>query len=366
MEQSNLQPVSTDSHAPSPLSVAILGFEEIDQQSFRRFFQVSRPYQRRYLAATRAADMVSSDILMVNYDNPSALAERDAIVSKCPRIQVVAVSRVLLDEPPVHHIRGMLFAARVLNALDKVNVEPPPKTVSEKPQEMVVDAPQPATEIPALTPQVIGLQASPIQAAPTATNTTVQAITVLPTPKTPIVELPEPHIQAKPVAEKPVPVVQATTVEADKSAAIPDPAPALTAPVSLNTDGYRALVVDDSPAIQKSLELNLVTLPQIGMIHFADTGESALEKAEATQYDLIFLDVMMPGIDGYETCTRLRKKPEYKKTPIIMVSGKTSPLDEVKGVMAGCTTYLTKPVQQEAFQKLSIRVLAWLEKQIKP
>jgi two-component system cell cycle response regulator len=44
-----------------------------------------------------------------------------------------------------------------------------------------------------------------------------------------------------------------------------------------------------------------------------------------------------------------------------MVSGKTSPLDEVKGVMAGCTTYLTKPVQPEAFQKLSIRILAWLE-----
>ena len=139
-----------------------------------------------------------------------------------------------------------------------------------------------------------------------------------------------------------------------------------SAPVTPNTDGYRVLVVDDSPAIQKSLEINLTALSQIGMIDFADTGESALEKAEAIQYDLIFLDVMMPGIDGYETCTRLRKKPEYKKTPIIMVSGKTSPLDEVKGVMAGCTTYLTKPVQQEAFQKLSIRVLTWLEKQKKP
>ena len=102
------------------------------------------------------------------------------------------------------------------------------------------------------------------------------------------------------------------------------------------------------------------------MVDFADSGEMALEKAQALQYDLIFLDVMMPGIDGYETCTQLRKKPEYKKTPIIMVSGKTSPLDEVKGVMAGCTTYLTKPVQQEAFQKLSIRVLTWLKKKKKP
>ncbi|MDO9106786.1 MAG: response regulator [Methylovulum sp.] len=123
---------------------------------------------------------------------------------------------------------------------------------------------------------------------------------------------------------------------------------------------YRALVVDDSAAIQKSIQLKLATLEQIADIDFADSGEAALAMAAANHYHLIFLDVMMPGMDGYEACALLRKQPEYKKTPIIMVSGKTSPLDEVKGVMAGCTTYLTKPVQAEAFQKLSTRVLAWL------
>jgi CheY-like chemotaxis protein len=129
---------------------------------------------------------------------------------------------------------------------------------------------------------------------------------------------------------------------------------------SAQTDGYRALVVDDSLAIQMSIKLKLQGIAQITSIDFADDGEIALEKSAATQYDLIFLDVMMPGIDGYETCSRLRKRPEYKKTPIIMVSGKTSPLDEVKGVMAGCTTYLTKPVEDQAFHKLSLRVLNWL------
>ncbi len=138
------------------------------------------------------------------------------------------------------------------------------------------------------------------------------------------------------------------------------PTPSLAAGAAPRTNGYRALVVDDSLSIQKSLELKLIGLAQIAGIDFADSGESALAKAATQSYDLIFLDVMMPGIDGYETCTQLRKRPEYKKTPIIMVSGKTSPLDEVKGVMAGCTTYLTKPVQDEAFNKLSLRVLAWL------
>jgi two-component system, cell cycle response regulator len=130
--------------------------------------------------------------------------------------------------------------------------------------------------------------------------------------------------------------------------------------VEQSADTYSALVVDDSVSIQKSLELNLLTLKSIKQIDFADSGEMALEKIDAKQYDIIFLDVMMPGIDGYETCTQIRKKPSYKQTPIIMVSAKCSPLDEVKGIIAGCTTYLTKPVQNEAFQKLSLRMTEWL------
>ncbi|PPD49462.1 MAG: hypothetical protein CTY16_03820 [Methylobacter sp.] len=140
----------------------------------------------------------------------------------------------------------------------------------------------------------------------------------------------------------------------------PAPVPVANVTVLASKPRYRALVVDDSLAIQKSLELKLSALEQISGIDFAENGTAALAMADANHYDVIFLDVMMPGIDGYETCTRLRSNPRYKKTPIIMVSGKTSPLDEVKGVMAGCTTYLTKPVQDEAFQKLSVRVLAWL------
>lgn len=133
--------------------------------------------------------------------------------------------------------------------------------------------------------------------------------------------------------------------------------------IDLISIGYKALVVDDSLAIQKSIEVKLVELEQISGIDFAASGEEALEKATQDHYDLIFLDVMMPGIDGYETCTQLRKIAAYKRTPIIMVSGKTSPLDEVKGVMAGCTTYLTKPVKDDAFSKLSQRVLTWLDNQ---
>jgi two-component system, cell cycle response regulator len=335
MGHNNLQQESAASEPA--LSVAIIGFEAAEEESFARFFEVSRPHQRKYAAVP--TDKSQSDIIMVNYDSPAALAERDALLVEHPNIPVVAVSRGPLAEPPVYHIRGMLFAARVLTTLDKVTVEAPTEIAKEALSE--------PTEI-----QKVGYSVPTDDKTP-STQETVPAIT--------------PSVLVKPVSW---PWISTTP------AAVPTPAPASTqgppavAPATLSPtvtakEGYRALVVDDSVAIQKSLEINLASLPQMGEIDFADSGESAIEKAGALKYDLIFLDVMMPGIDGYETCIQLRKKPEYKKTPIIMVSGKTSPLDEVKGVMAGCTTYLTKPVQQEAFQKLSIRVLTWLEKQKK-
>lgn len=209
---------------------------------------------------------------------------------------VVAVSQGPLADAPLYHLRGMLTAARVMAVLDKIPL-PAPATVAPVP---------------------------PIK------------LELVPKP-------PEPEVLV--AAPAPAPVV-----------VIPTPVAAPT-PEPLR---YRALVVDDSLAIQKSLQLKLEALEQIGGVDFAESGEAALAMAANNTYHLIFLDVMMPGMDGYETCTQLRKNPAYKKTPIIMVSGKTSPMDEVKGIMAGCTTYLTKPVQEEAFQKLSLRVLAWL------
>jgi two-component system, cell cycle response regulator len=359
MEQNNLQSESSEQHNPSQIVVAFLGFKAEDEENFARFFEVARIDKSNY-AVANPAEKSLCHILMVNYDDPTALAEKQSILSSHPHIQIVAVSRGPLEVPPEHHIRGMLFAARVLTTLDKVDL----KLVSGAYTEQT-----PIPETPTFQPQAVTAAPEPqIQSPPDSAPAPVaDVITPEQTPivSQPHVPTPQPQVVVTALSptleEKSAPQVQ--PIQAEAVVPTLDPAPAAKA---VEGGGYRALVVDDSLAIQKSLEINLATLSQISVIDFADSGEIALEKAEAMQYDLIFLDVMMPGIDGYETCTRLRKKPEYKKTPIIMVSGKTSPLDEVKGVMAGCTTYLTKPVQQEAFQKLSIRVLTWLEKQKKP
>ncbi len=154
-----------------------------------------------------------------------------------------------------------------------------------------------------------------------------------------------------------VPVVVETTP------VIANTAPSTALPVSTSGEnttvrGYIALVVDDSAAIRKQLELEL----RDARIEadFAETGEEALAKIETKRYDLVFLDIIMPGINGYDVCKNMRKRADMKKTPIIMLSGKTSPLDEVQGVLAGASTYLTKPVKSEQFQQTLKRVSKWL------
>ena len=170
----------------------------------------------------------------------------------------------------------------------------------------------------------------------------------------------EPTSHTMPIKHHTVSIVQETVVaELPKQTSL-DVNPVVTV-LELGDEQpyeYRALVVDDSAAIRKQLELEL----KASHIYpdFAETGEEALEKIQANQYDLIFLDIILPGLDGYEVCKTMRTKPHLKKTPIIMLSGKTSPLDEVKGVLAGASTYLTKPVKHEQFQQTLQRVAKWL------
>lgn len=124
--------------------------------------------------------------------------------------------------------------------------------------------------------------------------------------------------------------------------------------------GIKALVVDDSAAVRKSMEIQLGLF---GMnIDYAETGEEALEHAKkTTDYDIIFLDIMMPGIDGYKVCKTLRANKPFKQTPIIMLTGKGSRFDKLKGTMAGASLYLTKPVEQEQLHSVIKKFLPQLE-----
>ena len=115
------------------------------------------------------------------------------------------------------------------------------------------------------------------------------------------------------------------------------------------TQRHRALVVDDSATVSKQVELELQRLGIEADV--AENGEQAFAYLNSpVPYDIIFLDVILPDVDGYTICKTIKKDKELKQTPVIMLTGKGSPFDRVRGKLAGCDIYLTKPVSRESFQ----------------
>jgi twitching motility two-component system response regulator PilG len=120
---------------------------------------------------------------------------------------------------------------------------------------------------------------------------------------------------------------------------------------------HRALVIDDSLAVRKQVELELKRLDIEADV--AESGEQALEfLRNDNSYDIVFLDVILPGVDGYTLCKIIKRDRRRKQIPVIMLTGKGSPFDRVRGKLAGCKAYLTKPVAREEFQAVVKKYLS--------
>ena len=100
----------------------------------------------------------------------------------------------------------------------------------------------------------------------------------------------------------------------------------------------RILIVEDEETIA-DLERDYLELSGIE-VEVANDGETGLEKALTDQFDLVILDLMLPGVDGFEICREVRQK---KNTPIIMVSAKKDDIDKIRGLGLGADDYMTKP-----------------------
>ncbi|NDJ35262.1 MAG: response regulator [Chloroflexi bacterium] len=104
------------------------------------------------------------------------------------------------------------------------------------------------------------------------------------------------------------------------------------------------LIAEDQPDSRQLLEDILERFQPYGVsIHSAADGKEALNKARQVHPDLILLDVMMPGMSGYEVCEQVREDPDLKDTYIIMVSAKIQPEDRRQAAMVGADEYVTKP-----------------------
>ena len=112
---------------------------------------------------------------------------------------------------------------------------------------------------------------------------------------------------------------------------------------SLN--GLKILVVDDSKTIRRTAETLLTK--EGCQVFTAIDGFDALSKIADHQPDLIFVDIMMPRLDGYETCSLIKHNKMFKETPVIMLSSKDGLFDRARGRIVGSEQYLTKPFTKD-------------------
>jgi len=109
--------------------------------------------------------------------------------------------------------------------------------------------------------------------------------------------------------------------------------------------GLRILVVDDSATIRRSAESMLTT--EGYDVVTAENGFEALSKVARHNPDLIFVDIMMPRLDGYQTCAIIKNNTQYRSTPVIMLTSKDGLFDQARGRVVGSDLYLTKPFTKE-------------------
>lgn len=106
-------------------------------------------------------------------------------------------------------------------------------------------------------------------------------------------------------------------------------------------ENRKILVVDDDPTMVKLINVNL-KLNNYAVLE-ATSGEQALEIVNSEQLDLVVLDIMMPGVDGWEVLRQIRSKPETQEMPVILVTAKTQDSDVIKGWELGADEYVIKP-----------------------
>jgi len=107
----------------------------------------------------------------------------------------------------------------------------------------------------------------------------------------------------------------------------------------------KVMVIDDSNTIRRSAEIFLL---QAGYeVILAEDGFDALAKIADHKPDIIFVDIMMPRLNGYQTCALIKKNPRFRATPVIMLSSKDGLFDRARGRLVGSDEYLTKPFTKD-------------------
>ena len=147
-------------------------------------------------------------------------------------------------------------------------------------------------------------------------------------------------------------VLRRTSTNAPSGRAVAAPRPAPKAKEFSDA----VLVVDDNLTVRKFMEAKLA--PYGFSADFAETGEEAVGLTGSKEYTCVFLDVVLPGIDGYQVCKLIKSnKQAVKRTAVVMLTSRSSPFDKLRGSLAGCDEYLTKPVDENRLLEVIAKFL---------
>jgi CheY-like chemotaxis protein len=245
----------------------------------------------------------------------------DKLPAEKPAEKSLNTPMVNLQASPVTPLSPSALSAAVAPSSTRTNLRVVPNPMTAQPT--------PAAPLAASLPASARIADAPMQAAPTSLTAKIA----------------DAPMQALPVA----PVAPVVTVHVTPPAAVAPPAAppvaAPNAPTARHEEhNFRVLAVDDSPLMRTFLKNKLE--PYGIAPEFASSGEEALFKISKQHFDLIFLDVMLPGMDGYDVCKMIKKNKDNNLMKVVMLTSKDKTFDKIRGTMAGCDGYLTKPVDE--------------------
>lgn len=146
-----------------------------------------------------------------------------------------------------------------------------------------------------------------------------------------------------PLLEQVAMTIDATQTESFPAASAAIPKKIVQLVTRPRPDRLRALVVDDNPTVRLQL---VKVIERMGLeCDTAEGGEEGLQMLAQQRYNIIYVDVVMPDMDGYKLTREIKRNRDHKSTPVVILTSKSSPFDRARGALAGCDTYLTKPVE---------------------
>jgi CheY-like chemotaxis protein len=351
----------------TPYTVATLGFTENERGALREAFRVTEhcaPSFRTLIKDARALP----HIVIVNADQADAVAKfenfRRASAGKGKLSTLMWSSKGQAGSSRYTLERGASLS-QLFAVLERIVAEEHGFSKADAPQSLFVLSAVAAVSTQPVVAEKAAVPAPATMSAPAAVPPPSQsasetvhistlvipaAVEAQPAPAeqsvSPPVDAATDSATTEPQPSAPAPQAEEIAVVLEPPAPTPAQAPARPGPSA----GARFLVVDDSLPVRIQMKEALKGFAKT--IDFAHSGEDAMFLIDNCKYDVIFLDVILPGKDGYEVCRYIRGHTLQRQTPVIMLTGNSSPADRVKGKLAGCDTYLIKPVRASVLAEL--------------